>query len=696
MRTKVTLVLIFLNVALFFFIFKFERSWRTEAASLEARRRVLGAEAADIRSLEVTSTASGGSFGLVRNRDTWMLTKPLDWPANPIAVRSIINELQFLEHETSFPTKDLGKNNNPTLADYGLDKPKLTIAFTSGDPATANGPLPPTILRIGDTTKVGNRLYILSPDGQRIHVVNRTLVDSLSLPLDQLRADELLTIRVFEARSLFIQTVSASPGGASAGVRVRIRRDNARWNFEAPIVAPGGRTAIELTINQLNGLRVKSFNPRPPADLPSAAPDLRITIEGNGRSETLFLGSPVTPAIPPTTPEGTPLPNAPATPAKAPATPPVSAAKKGEVEYYAQLENRSQLVTVVVAPELVDALRGATTELRERRIVDFAPQTVTAITVAAPPQSGPPITLQRLDPGTPAAEGGVWQVVLRGEGQDRQTTPADRGAVERFLTQLTQLSARSFVSDSPSSAELENWGFNRPEREVTLTLTSAPKPASPSATPAAPNASTTVVLQLGTAASRRVFARVGTAANPGSSIYSLDTHVVDEFPVEPAVWRDRALPPIPANARITGLKLTDLTSGKAVFDTPLDAAGLPTAPVPDPSAVQKLVAQLRGPRAKNFRPGPFTEKFMVGAEERSWRYQLDATLTTTGAAAGEPARTRTIYFAERTGGAEQLAGSKEFDSLFEIEQALLDAFWTVAYGPRDPGPPPVPPAPAKG
>ena len=29
MRTKVTLILVFLNVALFLFIFKFERGWRT-------------------------------------------------------------------------------------------------------------------------------------------------------------------------------------------------------------------------------------------------------------------------------------------------------------------------------------------------------------------------------------------------------------------------------------------------------------------------------------------------------------------------------------------------------------------------------------------------------------------------------------------------------------------------------------------
>src|SRR6185503_19000471 len=93
---KVTLVLIFLNVALFFFIFKFERNWRTEAASRESRRRVLGPEAADIRSLDITSTAPGGSFSLARKRDTWFLTKPLEWPANPHAASTIVQELQLL------------------------------------------------------------------------------------------------------------------------------------------------------------------------------------------------------------------------------------------------------------------------------------------------------------------------------------------------------------------------------------------------------------------------------------------------------------------------------------------------------------------------------------------------------------------------------------------------------------------------
>src|SRR5689334_16671947 len=123
MRTKVTLVLIFLNVALFFFIFKFERNWRIEKESTQMRKRVLGAEAADIRSLEVTNNANpAASFSLQRNRDAWLLTKPLDWPANPHAASAMVLALQLLDHETAFAVEDLPKNNL-SLADYGLDKP---------------------------------------------------------------------------------------------------------------------------------------------------------------------------------------------------------------------------------------------------------------------------------------------------------------------------------------------------------------------------------------------------------------------------------------------------------------------------------------------------------------------------------------------------------------------------------------------
>ena len=87
MRTKVTLVLLFLNVALFFFIFHFEREWRTEQAALESRRRVLGPEAANLQSLEITGPTLTAPVRLVRQgEELEMETNGLIVPQNPPSV----------------------------------------------------------------------------------------------------------------------------------------------------------------------------------------------------------------------------------------------------------------------------------------------------------------------------------------------------------------------------------------------------------------------------------------------------------------------------------------------------------------------------------------------------------------------------------------------------------------------------------
>ncbi len=650
MRTKVTLVLVFLNVALFFFIFKFERNWQTEAASAQARNRVLGRETADIRRIDVVSTAASGSYSLARReRDTWFVTKPLEWPANEHAVSSITNTLQLLEHETSFPTQDLGRNGNPSLADYGLEKPRITVTFYSG----AEGS-PATVLRLGDTTNVGNRLYVLSPNGERIHVVNRSLVDTLSLPLEQLRADTLLTIPVFEARSLTVQTSPAEPARAAgaAGLRTRIRRDSNqsnRWTFETPIIARASKLELDTTINELNALRPKVFIPPAPAALPSAAPSLRITLEGNNRHETLFLGEPVPGAA--------------------------AEAKSPEVEYFAQLDNRTALFTVLVPVTLTEKLRNAQVKLRERRILDFEPRAVTAITLAAPIlPNQPPITLQRLDA---ANADSPWQIVRRGDGdKGPQTQPADGAAVQRLLNHLTLLSAKSFESDAPTTTDLENWGFNRPDREISLTIAGTAAP---------------LVLRLGTDATQRdhVYARVGTPADPGTSIYSVDAETMRELRTDPIAWRHRLVYELPSAARITALKVVDLGPNQPVFATTLDASGQPTSPVRDANALQTVVAGLRKLQATQFLRDGFPERVMIAGEERAWRYRLDATVALPVAAGAEQTSTISLFLTDRLGGSQQVAGSKEIDAIFEIEQPLLDGIWALTYGPRDPGPPPA-------
>jgi hypothetical protein len=646
-RTKVTLVLVFLNVALFFFIFTFERSWRTEAASREARRRVLGPESADISMLEVTSTAPGGSFKLARQKGNWMLVEPIDWPANETAVSSIVHELQLLEHEASFAVAELAQTKQ-SIADYGLDQPKLTVAFRSGSGDA--GAL--TVLRIGDTTSVGNRLYVLSPDGQRIHIVNRSLADSLSMSLEQLRAETLLTIPVFEARSLSVQAAATGEARQAqaptpGALRIRIRRDGARWTFESPVIARASKLEVDRTINQLNALHPKTFNPPgAPSIPPSSAAFLRITLEGNNRYETLYLGEPVTP-VP-------------------------DREEAAQIEYYAQLEDRRPVFTVMVPRRLTDILRNAPLNLRERRILDFDPRSVRAITLSAPVQSSQAIELQRLEDTTAGIDGG-WQVVRRGDAQGPQTRAADTAQVQRLLSQLMLLSAKSFESDAPTSADLENWGFNRPEREVTLTLDG-------SATP--------LVLRLGTDARREVYARSGAPSDPGLSIVSVDADILREVRPDVLAWRNRVLHELPAAARIIALKIVNLPDQEVLFEASFDGAGEPTAPVHDPAAVASLLSALRKLQAREFVRDSFVERVTVAGEFRPWRFRLDATVVLPGGTGAGQTSTLTLFLSERAGGTQQLAGSRDFDAVFALEQPLLDSIWALTYGPRDPGPPP--------
>jgi hypothetical protein len=629
MRTKVTLVLVFLNLALFFFIFKFERGWRTERASLEARRRVLGPETADIRTLRI-SGPDLPAIGLRRTGENWSLTEPLDWPANPHAVSRIVNELQFLEHETSFTVRDLEKNGQ-SLADYGLTAPRLTVAFTSGDGGKE------TSLRLGDETKVGNRLYILSPDGTRVHVVNLSLARSLALPVDELRADTIFTIPVFEARSLTLQN--------SANLRVRLRREASRWSFEAPIIARANKTATELAINALNALRVREFTVPGGTPLPGATPTLRLTLEGNNRRETLILG-----------------PELGTTAIAAAATAPAGGSPQPDTEFTATLEGKNAVFTVAVPGNLLDALRNAQELLRETRILDFEPATVTGLSLTAPNQ--PELVLQRLDTTGPGDA--PWQISRLQAASGPATQAADRSTVQRLLEQLSRLAALRFQSDAPSDADLENWGFNLPEREITLTLA------------AAQNSTRTLRLQIGVTTPRdgRAYARLAGER----FVYAVDPAILTDAAISPLAYRERLLRELPAAASITALKLTDLQDESVVIDRTLAAE--PTA-----STLAALAAQLRSLSARRFVRDGFADRTLAGGVERPWRYRLDVTIALP-AGTGEQTETETLFFTERIGGTLQLAGSEKIAAIFELEQPLLDALWHITYAARDPGPPP--------
>lgn len=629
MRSKITLALLLLNLAVFGYLALSERPWSAAGRIDENRRRVLGPEAANLSALDISlaagpdaDAAASRSLRLERRADTWFITAPVEWPANEFAVRRILNELQFLEHETSFLVADLPRLNQ-TLADYGLDQPAVTLVANPAPTSPDQPAAPAFTLRVG-APAAGNRLYVLSPDERRIHVVPQSLAAVLSLDLDRLRSDRLFTIPVFEARALTIQS------GPANTARTRLRRDPNRWLFESPITARAAKTPVELAINDLNALRVSRFLPAEAAPPPEtggapSAPPLRITLEGNGRRETLHLGQPV----------ATSRPSAPA----------------GTVERHARLEwraaagpaERAVHFTVHVPAVLVDTLEKAQTSLRDPRVLDLDPDLVVSVALSAP--GSPALRIQKLDTDS------AWRLIVPDRSEPGR---ADPDTVRRLLARLQLLEATRFALEAPSRMEVENLGFNRPERVVSLEMTApagAPAPAPITLEIARPGG-----------ADPRVFARV--VGQP--FIHEVSPDALDHLPVAARFYRERNLGALPDATRIVRLVLRPADpSLPALLDLKPDET-------PPPPAAAALLAALRDLRAAAIVREDLPATVPVDGIEKPWAYRLEATLDP-----ALPDGPLVYLIAERSGGATQLLGSPARGWVFNPEQPVIDALWTL-------------------
>jgi hypothetical protein len=642
MRTKVTLALLFLNVALFFFIVYL----RKPGAPADAQNHPFAEAIANVQALEIAAANLPSPIRLEQKPDGWMLTEPIQWPANEFAVKRILSEVTLLRSETSFAVEELDQNGR-SLADYGLEKPSVSLTVTAAPPSPNAPAPPPIVIRIGDTA-LGNRLYVLSPDGKRVHVVNRSLAESLSVKLEDLRSDEIFSIKHYEARSISIQPI-----------KTRIEQENGRWSFGMPIVARASKAEVEVAINQLNSLRTHTFvdEKTDAARTGLNAPTLRITIDGRKRHETLLIGAAL---------DEQPAQNT-ASPAR---------------EYYAQMdipEKRSPVFTTIIPTALLDTLRGAQETLRERRILDFDPSSVTGITLSQRDNESE-LVLQRLDPNQ-SNRVPAWQYVYRTPSSATNVTPADREIVQRLLKRLGQLEAEKFVNNGVGEAEKDTYGLGRPVRQIALSLAASPNPSGPQAA--------TIKLLLGTA-DNKVYAKLENAPH----VYLVGPEILAQTSVEPLDYRERLLRELPAGAQITHLRLQDLSTDTPVFDTAIPAPTAATSTAPkERTPMEEVVARLRTLRAKAFVPGEFKKTVLIAGEERPWRYRLDASLAL-GGSTGPTPTTSQLFFSERIGGTTQLVGDPEYKVVFEAEQELLDALFKLAYGSRDPGPSAPPPAPA--
>jgi hypothetical protein len=618
MRFKFTVFLLALNVIAFGLIAYLNHQAKQVEPSTGSLSRQIGRELIDADRIELHGRGMETPRILERKGTAWHLIEPMQWSANYFAINRILNQLQFLEEEASFSVDEIEKTGQ-SLADYGLENPLLKIVIGEGDKTVS--------LSIGTLTEIGNNVYFLGPDKREIFVVNRQVIDSLLIDLNDLRAREIFDIPVFEVDALGLEIRSGNTADGSS-LKVRLARNNGAWIFEAPLAAEADPALVENTVNTLTVAKVRRFIETEQSDpivQGLETPLMQVTIYGNKRRQTLIVGN-------------------------------LDPDSQGAPQYFAKLEDNPAIFTVLARP--FDALREAQEALRERKFMNFDSSMLSAINIS---ENGRKIRLQKLETGE-----NDWQVLESRGGNEIQPYRADPAIMDSLIKDLSSLRAKGFAADAPSTSEIDSYGFNNPRRIVTLSFSEGDP--------------LTLMLAYPESSRDALYAKT----NLADFIFKVErSATLRMLPLNTPYYRNRILDILPAAARISALKLTNLQNDEAIFNY---APGQENIPWNDLIAefdanhaehIRVLLGAIRKFEVKSYLLDSYAEAYPVDTEKSlPWLFQLSATIQLPGDET-DRTETREYVFTDRISGTVQVAGSKQYNTIFEIPQSLLDALYEL-------------------
>ncbi len=611
MRLKITLTLLIILLGLLTYIFYVD-PWSDRSRLDGEDSNALASLAVDIDYLRINDNNKNRAVTLEKEENDWMLTEPFRWPANTFAVERILTQLQFLDTKVSFGTDRIGQAGS-SLAEYGLAPPGLTLEFGSGGNRYSIG--------IGKATDLGNHLYLLSFDRTKINVVDRSLLDSLSIEIESLRNPRIFRSNIFEIDSWNLQLREAN------NLRTRVTKNNNRWTLETPINTRADSIEVNTLLGKLLEMKSLRILQPTPADLSLYGlqePLLRIAIESDQTREALEVGNPVDPTDP--------------------------------VIRYAKLENRNTVFEIEI--DYLQELEKAQTNLRDRRIFEL--DTVHATSVSFERQGSESFSLQKL-------ETDEWEILIPDEAQGIVREKGSDEAVIAALEWLNKTKAVStsfssgFVHDAPTAADLESYGLEVPEFSIRI---ASERLKDRSDLLKSPKVETLLFGDLHREDRSLRYVKLAES----DFVYLVSNDILEMVPDQSFQYQSRRLFDIPEDATINRLSITRLANEETLLDSTIEDGNLPL----------DLVDSLTPLQVKSYLFDQYTSTVSIAGNRQSWAYRLNATFQWASADTGH-SQSVELYTSELTGGPLLVGGSIEIDSVFEFRQPFIDAFSAIVF-----------------
>jgi uncharacterized protein DUF4340 len=262
MRFRTTLLLLAVLAALGAYLYWIE----LPKAEQESKKKTL----AELKEDEITEVAlvyPDREVLLKKSGNDWRMIKPVDALADAVAVKGVINAVAQAEisKELAEPSSD--------LAQYGLDKPTVTVTLRKGETAL------PTI-SIGKNTPVGSNAYVKKSDDKKVYLTSGAFRTTMDKQVKDLRDKTILSFSDADVHKIEIQ-------GDGKDI-VLSEKDNA-WSIEKPTAYAADGGTVRNLLSTLRSLRAVDFPSEDATDLAAYGldkPRLKVTLTlGNDATE---------------------------------------------------------------------------------------------------------------------------------------------------------------------------------------------------------------------------------------------------------------------------------------------------------------------------------------------------------------------------------------------------------------------------
>lgn len=248
----------------------FVESKRSPDADVETKEKVFSVVPDTIDALSVRAE-SGDTTSLKKAGGEWQIVAPASAAADAAEVSGITSSLSTLEQQR------LIDENPADLEEYGLAKPRIEVAFTSGGQEQK--------LLIGSKTPTGADLYAKTSGGPRVFLIASYLESTFNRKTFDLRDKTALKFERDGASSLEI---------ATGGRTLTFSKAEGEWKMTQ---SPGARTdasAIEGLIARVANLQMESLAAADAVDLTQYGlekPAASVRVSAGSATATLLLGS---------------------------------------------------------------------------------------------------------------------------------------------------------------------------------------------------------------------------------------------------------------------------------------------------------------------------------------------------------------------------------------------------------------------